>query len=336
MRRIFALLMLLLASTALAESREDRAFALVKRLPAQEQEFLTKAKYAGHYSLWRLVTYTTQDGRLVANFHLPEELSRQFTDPAPLIVSVEGSPHLWTVSRSKSGTLDQGLSMITLTCYAPDEVRPFNRFSLSSDGHRIMVWGAQMAGHPMVQQTLSLTEADRSIVIRWHLAFNGYANKDVKITELAQLPSRAPNILERYLMPILRRLGPARAASDVYRVFDQIPADPKITQKVIPLLNKLDSDDTATRDAATAALKAMGPPAMLACMRLDASTLTPEQKNRVDAFCASDGWIHISDVEAARNDAEFLASCVEDEDPAVRTVAENLLAALRTAREFKQ
>src|SRR5207248_8185046 len=66
---------------------------------------------------------------------------------------------------------------------------------------------------------------------------------------------------------------------------------------ILPLVAKLDADDAKTRDAATAALKALGRPAVHACLRLDQSNLSPEQRNRLSAFYAAEGWIHVPDVE---------------------------------------
>jgi hypothetical protein len=337
MRSIVSVIVLsLLSGSALAaDSREESLRGLIKRLPPPEQGFFEKAKYAGHYALDQLVTYSNLDGRLWATFHLPDGLVRQFADPAPLLISVEGSPHVWSVHRRSSGTLDTKLSMTTLTCYAPDEVWPFNRFAVSSDGNAVLVSAGQMFGHPNAQQTLALGQSERVLRLNWRIDADGWKPKRLDIADMKQLPQRAPAVMEKYLLPVLRRLGPARSASDVYRVFDQIPADPKVTAAIGPLISRLDSDDGAVRDAAAARLKAMGRAGTLACLRLDPATLSPEQKNRLAAFYAAEGWIHVSDLEAARNDEAFLASCAEDQDEAVRTAASSMLAAIRAAKQLR-
>jgi HEAT repeat len=331
---VFALT--LSVSSRAADNEEPRLRALLDRLPVVEKDYLAKARYAGHYTPSSLVGFYNHQGRLFAAFHLPPQLVKQFTDPAaPLLISLEGSPHLWAIQRRKSGTLDQGLSMITLTCYAPDQTWPFNRYSLSSDGQNLMLAAAQMFGHVAAQQTLSLSQSERTLHLEWRLEADRWQHKRIDLVELNQLPLRAPNLLERYLTPVLRQLGPARAAVDVYSVFDRLPADPKMTQQVLPLVARLDADEAKTRDAATAALKALGRPAVHACLRLDQSNLSPEQKNRLSAFYAAEGWIHVPDVEAARNDPQFIASCLEDEDQEVRTAAANSLAALRAVQPIR-
>jgi len=97
----------------------------------------------------------------------------------------------------------------------------------------------------------------------------------------------------------------------------------------VPLIARLDAEDSKVRDAAAASLKALGRAAVHACLRLDEAVLSPEQRNRLIAFYASEGWVHVPDIEAARRDSAFLSGCLEDQDPAVRTAATNLLAALR-------
>jgi hypothetical protein len=312
------------------DARESAARAQLELLPPVDHDFLAKAKYAGHYALDRLVSYSNIDGRPVATFHLPAELLRQFDGGAPLIVSLEGSPQLWSLHRRKGGTLDPGLSLITLTCYAPDEGGPFNRFSVASDGHSLMVAAAQMFGHPAVQERIWMNQGEGLLHIAWRLQADQWANRNVDIAGLSQLSARAPGpMMEEYLIPVLRRLGPALPASDVYRVFDRIPADPKMARQILPLIAKLDAEDSKARDAAMASLKSLGRAAVHASLRLDDAVLSPEQRNRLSAFYESEGWVHVPDIEAARRDPAFLSGCLEDPDPAVRTAATSLLAALR-------
>jgi hypothetical protein len=309
--------------------------AVIGRLPPVEQNLVGKAVYAGHFKLSQLVAFSNQDGRLFATFHLPEELTRQFRDPASLLISLEGSPHAWVVYRRKAGTLDTGLSLVTLTCYAPDELWPFNRYSVSSDGTSVMVAAAQMFGQPRAQPYLTLSQGERTVRVAFRLEADKYVPRTVDAVDLNQLSSRVPNLVDRYLGPVFRRIGAGMAASDVYRVFDQIPADAGVTREVWGLVKKLDSDDSVVRDAALRALKEQGRPAILACLRLDAGVLSPEQKSRLEAFYASNGWIHVGDVEGARKDANFLAACQEDEDQAVREAAGHMLAALVVARQLR-
>jgi hypothetical protein len=335
MRRLCVILLTLTAlaggarATEPTDATETSLRAAVNRLAPLERTFLTGAAYAGHFSLDRLVTFSTRQDRLVATFHLPPELERQFRDPAPLLISLEGSDQVWSLHRRKAGTLDPGLSFVTLTCYAPDDKGPFNRYTLASDGDSVMVAAGQMFGHPATQQSIALSQGEKSLHLLWRIQLDKWSVHSIDLASLSQLDVSVPGLLENYLLPVLRRLGPARPAGDVYRVFDQLPADAAVTKKVWPLLARLDAGDARDRDAAVADLQRMGRQAVHACLRIDPATLSAEQQTRLATLFATEGWMHVADVDAARRDPAFLRSCLEDPDPAVRSAATNLLAALR-------
>src|SRR5688500_9893274 len=105
MPRLIPLLLLSLLSLAAqgADPTEQRLRALVARLPIAEQDFVAKSAYAGEHPLSKLVSFSTRDNRLLATFHLPDDLVKRFADPAPLMIALDGSPHVWTLHRRKSG-----------------------------------------------------------------------------------------------------------------------------------------------------------------------------------------------------------------------------------------
>ena len=324
--------MMLATFAAWAPSAEEAARARIRRLAPLDQEFLAAAPYAGQYRLSQVVSFHRDGERLIAQFHPPQELMRQFADPAPLLLMMEGSDQLWSLHRRKSGTLDEGLSMFTLTCYAADEAGPFSRYSVSADGRAAIVAGNQTAGHPALQGYVSMSAGLRGAVIAYRLEETKYQARRLEVADLSLIPTRAPQLLERSITPILRRLGAGRPAADVYRVFDQIPADPEAARRIQPLIGLLDSDDAAQRDQAQKKIVESGRAGVLACLRLDSSVLSPEQKSRLDSIYRSEGWMGAGDIEQARRDPAWLDSCREDEDPRVREAAEHTLAALRSGR----
>lgn len=304
--------------------------ALLARLPADDRDFLARARYAGKYRPSEIVTYTAREGRYYATFHLPERLARQFHDPDPLLIALEGSPHAWSLHRRRASTIDDALSLVTLTCYAPDVNWPFNRFAVSSDGSvDLLVSAAQMFGPPAFRPTVGLTQGRQLIRLSYRIEPDKYQPRRLEVLEPVHIDTRAAGFTDKYLVPVYRQLGAGRPASDVYRVFDRIPADPAVTRKVLPLVARLDAEDAADREAALRALGAMGRPAVLATLRLDPAALSAEQRSRLGALWAADGWVHHPDLTAAARDPAFLASCLEDEDPQVRAAAETTLAAFR-------
>jgi hypothetical protein len=193
-----------------------------------------------------------------------------------------------------------------------------------------------MYARPGWEQTITLGQTERTVTATWRLRADRFTARRAQATEFGQLPGRLPVAVWDELRAVLRRLGAARAASDVYRVFDQIPADPAVTRQLRPLLGELEAAAPEAREAATARIRALGRPGILACLRRDPTMLSPEQSNRLRALYAAEGWLHVDDVEAARNDPEFLRACLEDEDPRVRSVAANTLSALEAIRQLKK
>lgn len=319
-----------------ADSTESTLRAALSRLRPVDQEFIIKAPFAGTWPLSRLVTFTNSEGRFLAQFHLPDDLARQFQDPAPLLLALEGSPHPWSLHRRKSGTLDPGLSLVTLTCYEAQETWPFNRFTVASDGSNVIVTGSQLYGQTNFQPYLSFTQAPNSLRLAWRIEADKFVPKKLDLNDASQLATRAPELDKRYLMPILRRLGPARPPSDTYRVFNQIPADPAVTRHVAAIVAELEAPGARQREAAFKKLQALGRPAILATLRIDRALLSAEQVSRLQSLYAADGWVHHPDLDTAKDDEAFLNACLEDEDPQVRSAAANTLAAIQTLRQLKR
>lgn len=336
MTRFAGMLFSLLAVGVLADPREDALRQLIKRLPPTDQEFLAKAKYAGLYPQSRLVRFSNKDGRFIARFTLPDELLKQFDDPQPLLLSLEGTSSVWSIHRRKAGTLDEGLSQITLICFSPDEPGPFNRFTLTSDGNTLSLGAIQMFGNQAYLQTLTVSQGEKFLHLTWRLAADTWIWRKLDVADMRQLPTRVPNLMDQYLLPVLYKMGPARPASDVYRVFDQVPPDPKVMALVTPWVGKLDSPDSAERDRAMKAIEEAGRAGVLATMNLDGSSMTPEQKARLATYYASEGWYHVAEVASARKDRIFLMACTDDEDPRVRQAATQMLAALQMGNTLKR
>jgi hypothetical protein len=114
-------------------------------------------------------------------------------------------------------------------------------------------------------------------------------------------------------------------AGDVYGVFTEVQADQQVTQKIEALLPELDSPSSPIRDAASQRLMALGPAGVLAALRLDSSALTDEQRGRLGELVARHRRRDLADPAAARKDPNFLADCLEYDDPAVRRAAKATL-----------
>jgi hypothetical protein len=142
---------------------------------------------------------------------------------------------------------------------------------------------------------------------------------------LAQLREQHPEEVRKYLGLMFTRLFGRNmllpGATDVYSVFDQLPADPSSMQSVQRIIPQLAADDPSDREAASLNLAKLGAPGVLAVLRCGDSNLTAEQQGRLGAFLASErSWLP-KPPEQMRSDPGFLLDAMEYPDQAVRAAA---------------
>lgn len=153
--------------------------------------------------------------------------------------------------------------------------------------------------------------------------FNGRAG------DFQTLRSEHSDEVRRYLAPLVRKITGQSllqpGASDVYKVFTQIQADPKVSGQIDALLPSLISSEAAEREKAAAQLAKLGAPGALAALRYDPSALAPEQQSRLDDLIQAHSRMVIDDPAAALADADFLLDCIENEDQTIRNLAKGAL-----------
>jgi hypothetical protein len=229
---------------------------------------------------------------------------------------------------------DGAVTTFTIGCDARfDDRRAALRLTSVTAGLVLEIVGAGRVSRTFV--TVALAQDARLGLVHFSVARQrrpgrGRPIHDFEAPDLLTLWNEHPAEVRRFLLPLLKEMlddNPLRPrAGDVYRAFSTIPADPRATQQLRALLPALDAAGAAEREAASAALAALGPPGVLATARFDRSDLTPEQRNRLDALVLRQSTLN--DPAASVNDPWFLADCLDDPDLRVRSAAR---AALRAA-----
>lgn len=163
------------------------------------------------------------------------------------------------------------------------------------------------------------------------LAFEDGRGTSLSGSGVIELLEQNPIVVRQFLDPVLTELSGNHLlrprAGDVYRVFTEIDATPEEIARVRQILPALNARDRDVRDAASAALDRLGPPAVLALLRMDRNAFSPEQSVRVDDFLARNSLGRI-DPRAARGDLPFLRYAVEDQDKRVRDAARDQMQQL--------
>lgn len=129
----------------------------------------------------------------------------------------------------------------------------------------------------------------------------------------------------KYVVPALRVLNGginplAPAAGDVYRAFPDLPVDQDALQMIAKLAPDLASREPTIRDRASRELSSLGRRGVQAAMKFDASKLSPEAADRIEAF-VRENTLDDRDDGSLRADSGFLLDCLHDPDPNVKTAA---------------
>jgi len=237
-------------------------------------------------------------------------------------VEVEGTRGIWSVRKRYLGNASD-LVYITVNRYD---------FDAPPDGF----WMVTSTISPG-SLTISGTQGDNSNGTRVRLtqskgtlSFNCWKLKqgaqkavvEATAPTIRQLLTAHPNEMREYLSPVLYMLTGKNllrpGAADVYRLFESIQPDPKVSKELDQILAKLESDSFEERVEAGKLLMGKGREFVLAAVRRDPSDLSAGARGRLDQFIAENSTEQWEDLPAARLDRSVLLDCLDDEDVAVR------------------
>lgn len=289
-----------------------------------------KTQRRGQFELSQLAASNVEDGCLTVDLTLPDDWAKVDAVHADIV----GSSAQWTWRYVLGKTLSNGsvLSERSVQLWyrdtGDDKQDGFVKATLQVKGERTTIIGTIRRGKEVLAVSYRSRPGTEGVELEIYLQENSEMTQQVLDTKGPSLEAiRAEHQLEvdELLAPILQKLaqknvlGPG--AGDVYRLFDRIPADAAVAHRLQELLPRMDSDSVRQRQQATDELKKLGRPGVLAAMRQDASTLSPEQRSRLNRFIISQRRLEIANVEQARKELGLLLACLEDEDPAVRVQA---------------
>ena len=290
----------------------------------------------GHYRWTDLVQLELRERSLELALS-PQAAAGVLRGERKVAVEIEGSEALWVVTSEGRVWLDaqRRIASHHLTATATfDRGASPDRLHLkllrSTPQNLMMLAFGDIAGRRLETQFMVLPEARRVHLQVVELQRGQrQAIFDAAAADLLKLLQDHPAEVREYLVPMLMQLcgeNPLRpGAAEVYAAFSEIPADSSTMEAVEQIVARLDAPDPRQRQRAMSELRALGPPAVLALMRMDDPHFSLEQAARVEHFLAAHRRGGI-DPAAARRDPFFLIDCALDPDPAVRAAAEAKLA----------
>lgn len=279
----------------------------------------------GKYRLSDLVRIRSASGMLVVE---PQPAARKQGNHR---ITIEGSDAKWTLMYfGQAGGVDQ----VFINRYDFEEAARGGIWQISLRTFGGGCYFTAQAGSGADTANVNLHLANNQIRLTVSRRQAGRINQPLNVvaSSFAELYARHPDECRRYVRPMLKRFAGedplAIKAADAYRLFPELQPDPRVMGQVMELLSALDSPVAAERNRASQALARLGAPGVLAVLRMDRAFLTPEQHARLDEFIAAHDDRRFADADEARKDPWVLVDCLEFDDPAVRTAARAVLAAL--------
>ena len=292
---------------------------------------------AGTFQIDELLQCTVENGRMKANVtnkELPVE-GFQFRAKVQGLTDPLAATAQWKLVRPPQSRMAGGMTTIQgvntpgasgasgnrniTICrndFDQDKAGQIWQIEFFSTPETIQITGTGIGIRVTFRQTAQA--ADLNVMMDWK-------PNPISAASLADLLQQHPVELRKYLSPLLLRLTGrdvlAAGPADVYGAFTEIPADPNVTKSVGEVLVRMDSDDFAKRETASAELAKLGTPGVLAVLRLDRSKLSQEQKTRCDKFVATGKTLDLDDPADGLHNVYLLLDAMNYSDVRVREAA---------------
>jgi hypothetical protein len=157
----------------------------------------------------------------------------------------------------------------------------------------------------------------------------GDNRRSLRGANLAQLRIEHAEVVDRYLRPVLRKLDAESVLVPSAKVATIALAEPmkaeQLKRIVAQRVAELDADSYSDRQAATDALRALGPQAADALREVDQTKLSEEQRSRLNTVLDDFKNVQLPDLSDLRNNRHFLLDCLLIDDADVRVRALEVL-----------
>jgi hypothetical protein len=302
-----------------------------RRQAEMKQKILADAPDAGAYDLGEIISFSLRQHTVHARFHPPERLVRIAKERSPVRLTIKGDAGVWEFSQVEDRNTDATGPYTALTRYDFDAIADPTRFDQAAvhiRNDRVTLRGARGGPRP----TTVLLNIQRNPDPVMNLTVTGQRARAQNVRSVYQLRREQSQAVREQLKPLLAVFEAdhllAPGATDFYRAFESIPADPQVRQEVEDLVPRLETEPFELREDAMDELNALGPAGVLAILRMDRSRLGPEAQRRLQVHLARHThWPEEPPADALKN-TDFLLEALAFPDPAVREAAAGQLQRL--------
>ncbi|MGE5607636.1 MAG: hypothetical protein ACM359_00130, partial [Bacillota bacterium] len=237
-----------------------------------------KTQRRGRFELSKLADFNLEDGCLVVQFTPPEDWAKA----EAVRTEIVGSSAQWTwryvpgKSLSNGSVVSERSVQLWYRDTGDDKQDGYVKATLEAKGDRVTLIGTIRRGKEVLAVSYRSRPGMEGVELEIYLQENSEMTQQVLDSKGSSLEAiRAEHQLEvdELLAPLLQKLaqknvlGPG--AGDVYRLFDRIPAEVAVVQRLQELLPQLDSESVRERQQATEEMRKLGRPGVLAAMRQD-------------------------------------------------------------------
>jgi hypothetical protein len=152
-----------------------------------------------------------------------------------------------------------------------------------------------------------------------------------KANSFVQFVNHHPHLADQFLRPIMQNdlqmedvFGPTNMMAGIV-LSTEIPVDPAMSKRVSALVDQLNSDLFADREAASRQLRDLGSDAVVCLLTMDWAKLSAEQDARIDEICRHGNAPSPEEIAALRKDVKFLLKCQLGGNRTIRLAALGLL-----------
>jgi hypothetical protein len=325
-------LLIAVPSMSRADAREDFRRQIEQQKKTQEMYAARYEMLPGKKKINDLLKITTEANNLVVKSPLFDGDAAVKLPKPQMRVEVEGFEGFCTLGVQATGN---GSFYFSLSHVSYPNLDGVSNFSISmQQGYLAMTRNVSSQAKSYTvnlqqcQGRMMFGQADGIQLSVYGSDNNGPMNSSVNISEpdFTTLRRKHPREVDQHLRPMMRELKLESLFTVdpmiAWQVFnDEWKDNQSVAKQIKALLPQLELDGYPQRQAASKAIRDLGPDAALVIYRMDRAGLSPEQNSQLDVLLSAHSFLSRREATRLLTDVDFLLDCMYSDDSQVRASA---------------